>query len=495
MQHAPDPGRRQAAKRAGATTEVGSGGRWDPIRTSLDSWDWYSRVCEIWWTRAAGAATIAAVGRARFDALVQHARAHSPFYRDAYAGLKDGKLAPTELPAVTKRALMARFDDWVTVPDLHRAGVAAFLADRRHIGERHLGRYVVWKSSGTTGEPGIFVQDAETLATFDALIAAHLDPARLVSRFTWPLVFGGGRAALVAATGDHFASIASWQRLSRNSPWMTARSFSIMEPLPRLVAALNAYRPAFVASYPTMLVLLADERKAGRLRIDPSGVWAGGEFLSASARAEIEAAFDCRVINEYGASECMSIAFGCREGWLHVNADWVLLEPVDDACRPTPAGEPSQTVLLTNLANRVQPIIRYDLGDSVTAKPGPCACGSPLPAIQVEGRHDDVLSLVAPDGHVVRLPPLALATVVEDAVPVPRFQIVQTASDRLLVRLDCRGHPDRQPLWRAAERALLAYLARQALPNVRVDLDAHAPRVDRHSGKLREVVVAGPADE
>ena len=72
-----------------------------------------------------------------------------------------------------------------------------------------------------------------------------------------------------------------------------------------------------------MLALLADERKAGRLEIDPVGLWSGGECLPPSVRAEIEAAFGCPVVNEYGASECMSIAFGCDEGWLHVNADWV----------------------------------------------------------------------------------------------------------------------------------------------------------------------------
>ena len=34
------------------------------------------------------------------------------------------------------------------------AGVTAFIADRAHIGERYLDRYVIWKSSGSTGEPG-----------------------------------------------------------------------------------------------------------------------------------------------------------------------------------------------------------------------------------------------------------------------------------------------------------------------------------------------------
>jgi phenylacetate-coenzyme A ligase PaaK-like adenylate-forming protein len=234
---------------------------------------------------------------------------------------------------------------------------------------------------------------------------------------------------------------------------------------------------------------------AGRLEIDPAGLWSGGECLPATARAEIEAAFACPVVNEYGASECMSIAFGCDEGWLHVNADWVLLEPVGDDGRPTPPGEPSRTVLLTNLANRVQPIIRYDLGDSVVVKPEPCGCGSLLPAIEVEGRHDDVLSLVAPDGGIVRLLPLALTTVVEDAVRVSRFQIVQTAPDRLLLRVDGRGPVDRQAAWHAVDKALHRYLVQQALPNVRVGLDKRGPCADRRSGKLRKVVVARESNE
>jgi phenylacetate-CoA ligase len=473
-----------------ADVDAAPGRRWDPLRAAVDGWTCLSRMSGIWWTRSAGPAAIDAACRARFDALVEFARARSPFYRDAWRGLPARRLHPTELPVVTKAALMARFDEWVTVPEIKRAAVEAFLADRRQIGERFLDRFVVWKSSGSTGVPGIFVQDDDALATFDALMATHQDPGQLVAQSPWPLLLHGGRAALVCAVGDHFASIASWRRLCQGSPWIAARGFSILDPLPRLVAALNAYRPASLASYPTMLALLAAERKAGRLRIDPVALWSGGECLMPSTRAEIEGAFGCRVVNEYGASECMSIAFGCREGWLHVNADWVLLEPVDDDHRPTPPGQPSRTVLLTNLANRVQPIIRYDLGDSVVVKPGPCACGSPLPAIRVEGRHDDVVSMVAPDGRVVRLLPLALTTIVEEAAHLHRFQIVQTAPDRLLLRFDRGDERARQAAFRAAAAALRRYLVRQSLPDVRVELDPRGPAADRRSGKLREVVVA-----
>lgn len=459
----------------------------ETLRASIAYWSWLSRVGEIWWTRLAGEAAIDAARCRRLDGLVQFARAHSPFYRNAYRGLPERAPELARLPVATKRGLMTHFDDWATDRKVKRAGVEAFLADRTHIGERYLDRYVIWKSSGSTGEPGIYIQDPEALTTFDALMAVHLDPLRFAAQHAWELLARGGRAALVVATGDHFASIASWQRVCQSSPGISARGFSILEPLPQLVARLNAYQPAFLASYPTMLALLGEERDAGRLKLSPLNIWSGGECLAPAARAAIERSFGCRVVNEYGASECMSIAFGCEEGWLHVNADWVVLEPVDSEYRPTPPGEPSHTALLTNLANRVQPIIRYDLGDSVLASPEPCRCGSPLPAIRVEGRRDDVVSLLAADGSTVRLLPLALTTIVEETAQIHRFQIVQTAPDRLMLRL---GHHEQHAAWLAAAEALRGYLTQQSLPNVHVGLDKRSPLTDRRSGKLKEVIVA-----
>ena len=463
---------------------------WGPFSSSIAYWKSLSRMGEVWWTRTAGAEAIDAARHRRFNALVRFARSQSPFYRDVYRGLPERDLDRRELPVVNKPTLMRHFDDWVTNREISLAGVTAFVADREHIGERYLGRYVVWKSSGTTGEPGIYVQDGDALATFDALMAVHLDPIRFAAQYSWDLVARGGRAALVAATGDHFASIASWQRVCQSSPWIAARGFSIMDPLPQLVAELNDYQPVFLASYPTMLSLLAEEQEAGRLKIAPATLWSGGECLTPDTSAAIERAFGCPLTNEYGASECMSIAFGCREGWLHINADWVFLEPVDRDYRPTPPGEASHTVLLSNLANRVQPIIRYDLGDSIITRPEPCACGSPLPAIRVEGRRDDVLSMRALDGTLVRLLPLALTTIVEEAAHVHRFQIVQTAVDCLMLRLELCGDDARRAAWHAAAGALRGYLAQQSLSNVHVGLDRHGPLTDRRSGKLREVIMA-----
>jgi phenylacetate-coenzyme A ligase PaaK-like adenylate-forming protein len=341
----------------------------------------------------------------------------------------------------------------------------------------------------------VYVQDEAALVTYDALIVLQLAAARLAGTYTWGVLARGGRAALIAATGDHFASIASWERVCRGTPWPNARAFSVMDPLPQLVEELNAYQPAFLASYPTMLALLAQEQAAGRLRVRTACLWSGGEYLAPSTATAIERSFGCPLLNEYGASECMSIASGCREGWLHVNEEWVVLEPVDRDYEPVMPGEPSHTVLLTNLANRVQPIIRYDLGDSVTAAPGRCRCGNPTLAIRVQGRIDDVVTFHSADGRSVSLLPLALTTVVEDAADIHRFQLVARPPARLALRLDIGDAERRRSVAQAVIGALSRYLAMQSLDNVEVVLDARPPVVDARSGKLRSVIVERKASK
>ncbi|MGE5089457.1 MAG: phenylacetate--CoA ligase family protein [Candidatus Levyibacteriota bacterium] len=464
----------------------GSGGRIPTFETARRLTTWWPSVWQLWWGRMAGIDAIRRAARGRLHRLVGHARAHSPLYAEAYRALpQDFRIE--QLPVMSRHALMERFDDWVTDPAIRRVDVERFLADRAHVGERFLGRYVVWKSSGTTGEPGVYIQDNLALDVYDALIAVQMSAGNLATHCVAGM-FRGGRAALIAATGDHFASIASWERVVRAAPGLAARGFSIMEPLDHLVNRLNDFGPSYLASYPTMLLVLADERRAGRLRIGPSVVWSGGEYLAPAAHAQLERAFGCPVINEYGASECMSIAFGCSEGWLHVNADWVVVEPVEADHSPTPAGRTSHTVLITNLANHVQPLIRYDLGDAVTAHPGRCRCGSPLPAIRVEGRREDVLSFRARNGAVVRLIPLALTTVVEEAAEVHRFQIVQAGPDTLALRIDIDEPQQRARAFAAAASGLQRYLASQGLADIAVELDARLPAPDAASGKLRQVV-------
>ena len=174
-----------------------------------------------------------------------------------------------------------------------------------------------------------------------------------------------------------------------------------------------------------------------------------------------------------------------------MNADWTVLEPVDCDGHPVPPGVPSHTVLLTNLANRVQPLIRYDLGDSVTLLERPCECGSAFPAIRVEGRCDDTVGMQAPNGKLVKLLPLALTTVLEDEGGVHRFQLRQSSATELVLRVD----PERVGAV-AAERcrvSLRRFLDAQGVPNAGISIERRPLQSNPVSGKLRRVIAVAAA--
>lgn len=445
---------------------------------------------DIWTAANGGPSALTRRQRDRLAKLVAFARSRSPVYRDLYAGLPGEGFGLASLPPVSKSDLMPAFDRWVTEPGLTYAEVEAFTADGGHIGGLLDGRVAVWKTSGTSGELGLFLHDRFALSVYDTLFAARAWPAMASAAATMGLVGHGWRMACVLAKEDHFAGISSWRHQARAYPWLAPlmRDFSVMTPMPELCRQLSAWDPGQLVAYPSVLSLLASEQEAGRLRIDPAVVIAGGETLDAYEQARIERAFGCRVHNVYACSECDYLAFGCAHGWLHVNADWMILEPVDRYHRPVPPGTASHTVLLTNLANRAQPVIRYDLHDSVTVKPEACACGSPLPAIRVEGRRNQALHFPGDGGGEVAVLPLSIGTVVEQVAGLRRYQLVQTATDVLTLRYQARPEADPDRVARDARAALTGYLADHGAAGVRVAIASAPPRPDPASGKLQSVV-------
>jgi phenylacetate-coenzyme A ligase PaaK-like adenylate-forming protein len=211
------------------------------------------------------------------------------------------------------------------------------------------------------------------------------------------------------------------------------------------------------------------------------------ESLAEEDRARVQAAFGCTLADNYGCSEFVAVAAGCKHGWLHVNADWVILEPVDEHFQPVPPGQASHTVLLTNLVNRVQPILRYNLGDRITLRPDPCPCGNPLPAIRVEGRTDEILRLQDGAGRAVPILPLALYATIKGVPGVERFQVVQKSPAALALRLQTASGFDRLAVWGDVQAAARGYLAAQGLGEVDLRLAEEAPMRDPRSGKFRHV--------
>lgn len=452
-------------------------------------------VLDLWRAQREGSVGLAQRQETRLAALLAHARRLSCFYRRLYRDLPAEGAVLRDLSPVTKRELMASFDDWVTDPRVTLAGVEAFVADPALIATPYCGEFFVCTSTGTTGHPGLFVYDRRAIDTYRAILIGRITPAWVGARSLLRMTRRGFRLAAVVGTGGHYAG-AGWMELERRrSRWFSHayRVFSVHQPLAELVTALNAFDPAILGVYPSALELFAEEQLAGRLHLRPVFVEIAGESMTQDAGARAAAAFGCPIRNAYGASEFLIMAFSCPHDWLHVNSDWVVLEAVDEDLRPTQHGEPSHTVLLTNLANRLQPIIRYDLGDSVLVRPDACPCGSPLPAIRVVGRRDDILRLIGADGRTVKIVPLAISGVVDETPGVHRSQLLQTGPSTIRVRLERKPGVDEAKVWRDVAANLSAYLAQQRVANVDIVRASEPPEQSARFGKFRQVIAVPQA--
>ncbi|MEU0465427.1 phenylacetate--CoA ligase family protein [Amycolatopsis sp. NPDC006131] len=430
-----------------------------------------------------GTEAIARRQRDRLADMVAFARTHSPYYRKLYRTLPERVADPTLLPVTSKAELMPQFDDWVTDPAVTLARAQAFADDPQRIGQPFAGRYTLSTTSGTTGTPGIFLQDARASAVTGAMMMRALATwlsAREVAR----IARGGARIALLTPVGGHFATTVAAARLAGRR---RIKAFSVHQPLPELVDQLNAFSPAVLAPYASIGALLAGEAEAGRLRIDPVLVVLSAEGLPIPEYARIASALHANVRTSYAANECPFLSQSCADGWLHLNADWAILEPVDADHQPVPPGQRSHTVLLTNLANRTQPILRYNLGDAVLVRPNPCPCGDPLPAIRVQGRTADLLTFPARGGEPVTIAPLAISLALERIPGVELFQIVHTAPTDLAIRLQPAPGADPHRVWQTVHAEITRLLTDHKLDHITVTRTAEPPQ-QTSGGKFRTVI-------
>jgi phenylacetate-coenzyme A ligase PaaK-like adenylate-forming protein len=251
-------------------------------------------------------------------------------------------------------------------------------------------------------------------------------------------------------------------------------------PLPVMVERLNALQPWRIGAYASTLALLAGEVRAGRLRIAPDAVMSCGEPLLPEVRAEVEATLGAPIYDYWGMSEGM-YAMPCGPGpMMHLPDDLAIVEPVDDAGRPVPPGEPAAKILLTSLFNLVQPLIRYEVTDRVRVQATPCACGSAFtPVGGIDGRADDVFTY----GGGIHVHPLTLRAPLGRERHVTEYQVCQTPAGAH-VRVCVNGPIDQGATTRALEERLRE--AGVAAPRVPLEI---VPGLARQvSGKLKRFV-------
>ena len=411
--------------------------------------------------------------RERLRELIRHAVANSPYYRAALGpGAESRDL--TELPTLPKALLMEEFDRVVTDRRLRLAELEPFLG-AADAGALHLGEYHVFSTSGTSGVPGLFVYSHAEFAYWVGVFVRSF--ARLGMTGETRIVGIGAPSAL------HLSQqvIAAMQAGRTGAPRV-----SVTTPLDEMVAALDEYRPEVIGGYPSMIALLAEEQLQGRLTIAPRVVLTSSEVLTEDAAARIESAWTKPVEGYFSTEVGVIAADSLDHVGMHV-CEEAIVEVVDEDNRPVPPGTLGSRVLLTNLVNRTQPLIRYELSDAVQLEAGPDPSGRPFDRIaRIDGRSDDVLHLPGADGRAVAVHPYRLRAPFVRLLDVLQYQVVHRA-DVLLVRMVVRGSAPRDvpERVRAAVNAALADAG--AVVPVSVEVVHEIEREPGHAAKVKLV--------
>jgi phenylacetate-CoA ligase len=405
----------------------------------------------------------------RLNELLRYAVARAPFWRERVPGRSPVRLA--DLPVLTKPELMERFDDLVTDRRLRLQDLL------RHLDEidddvLYLGEHRVMTSSGSSGRKAVFVYDRAAWAGILAMFLRRSEWTNTGPRFPRLRIatIGGGSPTHMTRRGAQTLDVG----LHKMCP------LSVTQPLPELVARLNEFQPQFVYGYPSIVGLLAVEQRAGRLRLAVESICTSSEQLSAALRERIERAFGVRVFDFYGTTEGLW-GHECPEGSMHLFDDMCIVENVDQDYRPVPPGEVGSRLLVTNLFNRTQPLIRFEVTDLVAVEPEPCPCGRSLIRLRsLEGRAEDVLHLGGVHVH-----PLQFGIVTADP-DVREFQVVQQGESlRLRVALH-NGATDAPARLQARVGARLEELG---VPRPAVEVET-VDQLERSAGGKLQVVVA-----
>lgn len=427
--------------------------------------------------------------RRRLGRVLRFAIEHSRFYRDKYRGVDPSRTALSELPIVTKDELRERLDDVFTDREVTRRKLEEFCASEANLGRWFLGRYAVSHTSGSQGAPLWIVQNRECLEVLYASMSARGSTSRRPGLLEgMRRLWRPRRVALVTFRRGFYPSGAAAEFMPEIvGPY--AQLLRLSSTQPDLVQRLREFQPHVLSSYASTLEVLAERREDLELQ-QLQQITNSSEQLTDRARRRIESAFGVQVTDHYGAGECLWLADACPSpaGGLHVNADWAVIEVVDEAGRAVPAGTIGARILVTNLANLVQPFIRYEIGDRVAMSPTPCACGSHLPRIErIEGRAAE-LFWGEHDGKRQAISGVMLQSAADSLGFVREWQARQLAPNQVELRLELVA--DASPAWSEVENRLREVLGRSDWPEttglsiVRVERIAADPR----TGKMRRMV-------
>ena len=396
----------------------------------------------------------------RLRALLTKAGQHVPYYRDCF---KNMGFDPQKIESLA---------DLQKLPFLTKAVIRAEGERMKADNAQGLARF---NTGGSSGEPLIFFIGTERVS--------HDVAAKWRATRWWDVDIGDPEivvwgSPIELGTQDKVRAIRDKLMRTELMP-----AFQMNETnLDQFVARICERRPKMLFGYPSAISHIATHAQKRGVPLNNLGVkvvFCTSERLYDHQRAAISSAFGCPVANGYGGRDAGFIAHECPAGNMHITAEDIIVEIIDENGNIQPAGVAGE-IVTTHLATADYPFIRYRTGDIGTLSNEKCACGRGLPLLkEIQGRSTDFV--VASDGTVMH--GLALIYILRDIPVVSAFKIIQESLS--LTRVQVVAGPGFNI---ADEKTIRAGLQSRLGNDVEIDIQLLAEIPPEKSGKHRYVV-------
>jgi phenylacetate-CoA ligase len=361
-----------------------------------------------WWERE----RIEAYRLENLRAMLDDVYRHVPYYREVFDA---AGFVPEDVRSIA---------DLGRLPFLTKALIRKNVDSLKADDAVHLKRY---NTGGSTGEPLVFFIGKDRVS--------HDVAAKWRATRWWGVDIGDPEivvwgSPIELGSQDHVKSFRD--RLLRTK---LLPAFEMSQAkLDQFIVDIQSIRPRMLFGYPSALARIAMHADARGQRLDNLGIavaFVTSERLYDHQRSQIARTFGCRVANGYGGRDAGFIAHECPEGGMHISAEDIIVEIVGPSGEILPAGE-SGEIVVTHLATRAFPFIRYRTGDMGVLDDRRCACGRGLPMLnEIEGRATDFV--VAEDGTLMH--GLALIYILRDRPEIAEFKIIQESRQEVRVQI------------------------------------------------------------
>jgi phenylacetate-CoA ligase len=309
----------------------------------------------------------------RLNAMLAHAHAHVPFYRDRLDAAGVDRHGVRSLDDVAHLPFTIKSD----LRDHYPFGL--FAVPTETLARLHA-------SSGTTGKPTVVGYTTRDLETWAALMARSLFAAGARRGDIVHNAYGYG--LFTGGLGAHAGA-------ERLGAVVVPVSGGSTERQVQLIADFGARVLCATPSYALAIAEIAEQQgidlRRSALRV---GLF-GAEPWSAAMRREIESRMGLAAIDVYGLSEIMGPGVACEcecQAGLHGWEDHFLFEVIDpQSGKRLPEGQAGELVI-TTLTKEALPMLRYRTRDITSLTTAPCDCGrTHVRILRVTGRNDDML--------------------------------------------------------------------------------------------------------